>query len=654
MSKLDEQMIRALAAQHAPGMENAIAALSMIESSKGAADAAYSPNKVGAIGPLQILSKQLGGKYGNFEQYAAPGMVDPMNPVDSTVAGIRMFSDLVNKHGMEGGVNAYFTGSPKPNPNRTDGLTTAGNYLAKFQREFTAAGGAGAGRGTSNPPMVNGILPGETGGMPTEVLRAANQSGGFATNPDGTVNSGSLPSMATPGFNPAANQPASGQRFDVPALLQRALDGITANAADNRKSIGTYGMDDKDPNSAAVAGGRNSGDNIKAMAQVFERNSGRFAGAGYEAQNPLERLGSMLFGGARDQMDFNRINGQLQAMQGALGGQQKLATSQQQLNNNAAEDVSKIAGIAAQAEARAQTVAAQKERTAALTQQAAAKAEQGAGVDKLLQEAATKLGMQIPAGVKPSDYAKVLGPETLSVLQSVAAGGSIAANPVDAAMALDNPALPPALRQMGEPLAAYVNAAANSNEFKKQVAAARLIPGDKASEATKQQMLRRFVAERMDNASKGGGTGFTGTAKVTNPYDNYGAGLRGEFAKRGLPDPADNLGALNTLLKSNLPSAEVAKVYKDSVTSNRFELFGAPKQTGVFWQDKAINGGKALDLTLPQNIELLRNAQYAAAKTQTEAPGLFKSLADLFGKTPGANAPVIGAGGAAFGIYPKP
>lgn len=634
-NKLDEAMIRALAAQHAPGMENAITALSLLESSKGQADAAYQPNKVGAIGPLQILSKQLGGKYGNFEQYSAADMKDPMNPVHSTVAGIRMFADLVNKHGMDGGVNAYFTGSPTPKPTRTDGLTTAANYLAKFKAAMTPE--AGAGRGNVQPPMVNGILPGETGGMPTEVLRTANQSGGFATNPDGTVgSSGSLPPLATPGFNPAASQSAPG-KFDVPALLQRAVDAIAGNAVDNRKSMGTYGMDDKDPNSAAVVGGRNSGDNIKAMAGVFDRSNGRFSGPTYDAQNPLERLASMWFGGARDQMDFNRINGQIQAMQGALGGQQKLAGGQQQLNNNATEDVTKIVGIAAQAEAREQATAAQLERTKLLAQQSQAKADATAGVDKLLQDAATKLGMTIPQGVKPSDYAKVLGPETLSVLQSVAAGGSIAANPVDAVRALSNPSLPTNLRESGAPLAAYVNAASQSKEFQAVLKGAKLEAMElEQAEAVRQQLLSQFVTTKLGDASKGGGVGFTDSkgGKIANPYDNYGGGLRAQMTTKGLPDPADNLTALNTLLKSNLPAAEVAAMYRSAIANNKYDLFGAPKQSGVFWQDKAINGGKALDLTLPQNIELLRNANIAAARAQQESPGLFDSLSDLFGTKP--------------------
>lgn len=661
--KLDEAMIRELATQYAPGRENAIAALSLLESSKGAADAAYVPNKVGAIGPLQILSKQLGGKYGNFEQYAEPGMQDPMNPVHSTIAGIKMFNDLLNKHeskyGIDGAVNAYFTGTPTPKATRTDGLTTAGDYLTKFKAAMTPE--AGAGRGSTQPAMVNGILPGETGGMPNSILKEANASAGFATQPNGQVSAGALPDLATPGFNPAASQPG-GSRFDVPTLLQRALTAISGNAADNRKSMGTYGMDDKDPNSAAVAGGRNSGDNIKAMAQVFERNSGRFAGATYDSQNPLERLGSMFFGGARDQMDFNRINGQLTAMQGALGGQQKLAQGQQTLNNGASEDVAKIAQIAAQAEARDQAIAAQRERNKMLADNNKAKIDATSGVDKLLQDAATKLGMTIPAGVKPSDYAKVLGPETLSVLQSVAAGGSIAANPVDAVSALANPSLPANLRESGAPLAAYVNAASQSKEFQAVLKGAKLEALEpRQAAAMRQQLLTNFVQQKLGDASKGGGSGITDSkgGKLANPYDNYGGGMRAQLSAKGLPDAGDNVTVLNTLLKSNLPAAEVASMYKQAVAGNKFDLFGAPKQNGVFWQDKAVNGGKALDLTLPQNIDLLRSANIAAAKTQTEAPGLFKSLADLFGTRPGdANAsistPVVGPGGAAFGVYPNP
>jgi hypothetical protein len=609
-TRLDQAAIKALASQYAPGMENAIAALSMIESSGGLNEAAYKPNKVGAIGPLQILSKQLGGKYGNFEQYAAPGMTDPLNPTHSTVAGIRMFAELMKKNegkaGQDGAVLEYFTGTPTPNPNRTDGLTTAANYLQKFNR---ALNGGGAGRGFVNPPMVNGILPGETGGMPDAVLREAN-----------------LPALATPGINPAASS------LDVPALLRRAIEGVSANASANRKSMGTFGVDDQQADSAVVAGGDSTAGNIKAMADIFARSNARFSGEGFDAKNPLERLVDQVFGGFKDKAAFKRAQGQLTAMQAALGGQQKLAGNQQTLNAGTAEDITKLAGIAAQLEGREQAAAASVERAQLLADSRKEvqqlKTGQVSGVDKLLQDAATRLGMTIPQGVKPSEYAKVLGPETLAVLQSVAAGGSIAANPVDATFALDNPSLPASVRAQGEPIAAFVNAAANSPEFKKQLKG--YIPGDKASEAMRQQQLKRFVQQSLGEVSKGGAAGFTLPKGVSNPYDNYGGGLRAEFAKRNLPDPSDNISALNTLIKSQLPDAEIAAIYKSAIASNQFDLFGAPKQQAVFWKDSNVNGGKALDLTLPQNISLLRAANIAAARKQAEAPAAFYSLETMF------------------------
>lgn len=133
--RITREQIAQLAGQYAPGLESAIDAIAGIESTHGENLAAYRANSVGAIGPMQILSKKLGAKYGNFEQYAAPGMTDPNNPVHATVAGIRMYADLARKNGgnLDAATNEYFTGSPNPAPGRTDGLTTAAGYLQKFR-----------------------------------------------------------------------------------------------------------------------------------------------------------------------------------------------------------------------------------------------------------------------------------------------------------------------------------------------------------------------------------------------------------------------------------------------------------------------------------------------------------------------------------------
>lgn len=133
-AQLSREEIRALAEKYAPDYANEIDALSGVESSYGANPAAYAPNGDKAIGPLQIISKGLGGKYGNFERYAVDGMNDPTNPVHSTVAGIRMFSDLAkkNKGNVEAAVNEYFTGVPNPPDSRRDSNISVAQYRDKF------------------------------------------------------------------------------------------------------------------------------------------------------------------------------------------------------------------------------------------------------------------------------------------------------------------------------------------------------------------------------------------------------------------------------------------------------------------------------------------------------------------------------------------
>jgi hypothetical protein len=107
--------------------------LAVLESSSGRADTSK-PNTVGAIGPLQILSKQLGAKYAVFEQYADKDKQDPRNPEHNVKAAVNFGTHLLKKYGNEqDAVLSYLAGSPK-NAHRKDRVTgiTGTQYLAKY------------------------------------------------------------------------------------------------------------------------------------------------------------------------------------------------------------------------------------------------------------------------------------------------------------------------------------------------------------------------------------------------------------------------------------------------------------------------------------------------------------------------------------------
>ena len=112
--KLTEDDIYNLAQQYAPGLEPLVMSVSKLEGGHG--KAGYGVNSDGVTSPMQIRSKELGGKYPMFETYAAPGKTDPRNPEHGTIAGIRLLSDLYNKHydthGLGGVASAYFSGQP--------------------------------------------------------------------------------------------------------------------------------------------------------------------------------------------------------------------------------------------------------------------------------------------------------------------------------------------------------------------------------------------------------------------------------------------------------------------------------------------------------------------------------------------------------------
>lgn len=112
--KLTEDDIFNLAQEYAPGLEPLVMAISKLEGGHG--KAGYGVNSDGVTSPMQIMSKELGGKYPVFETYAAPGKTDPRNPEHGTIAGIRLLAELhknhYDKHGIGGVASAYFSGKP--------------------------------------------------------------------------------------------------------------------------------------------------------------------------------------------------------------------------------------------------------------------------------------------------------------------------------------------------------------------------------------------------------------------------------------------------------------------------------------------------------------------------------------------------------------
>ena len=143
--KLTRDDIYNLAHKHAPGLENLVMAFSKLEGADGKSAASYKPKANGVVGPLQVMSKQLGGKSGTFEAYAAPGMTDPLNPEHATVAGVRFLKDLYDKHyaktGLDGVAAAYFSGRTDTPNYVSDGKTTVGQYKQIIRDNLTSLGG---------------------------------------------------------------------------------------------------------------------------------------------------------------------------------------------------------------------------------------------------------------------------------------------------------------------------------------------------------------------------------------------------------------------------------------------------------------------------------------------------------------------------------
>lgn len=137
VQQLTREQLQAIANQYAPNNPRAMMGIFGIESGYGANPRAYQASKLGIIGPGQIMSKQLGAKYGNFEQYAAPGMQNPLDPMHSAAAAARMYNDLLRKYkDPRIAAYVYHSGTPNPSPKRSDGGMTTIAYGDNLMRRM--------------------------------------------------------------------------------------------------------------------------------------------------------------------------------------------------------------------------------------------------------------------------------------------------------------------------------------------------------------------------------------------------------------------------------------------------------------------------------------------------------------------------------------
>ena len=650
------EQLAEIANRVSPEYATRLLALAGKESTFGKNPAAYKPNMVGAIGPMQILSSQLGGKYGNFEKYAAPGKTDPLNPLHAAEAGMRMAVDFFKTKGVDQGTMDYLGRGKK------DALgTTPAGYLQ-------------------------------------DVNALENQ---VKTR----LQKGAPPTMTTPTTQKSVE--------DTVALLQDpAYRAVMENAAqlsavsDATAAAGAYNLGPTSPLGGAIeASARLLAENQQRQQQRFQENP---------EQSFLERAFSRIVGGFGDAMFAADANEKLKTAtaaqtaianlsnnekQGALLAAQPLAVTAQSLRDllgytqPTANARMQVAEQARQADVQAgfqnrqvgvqerqiglqeqiqPLKLAEQQMANAISQERLDLAKgqvatQRASVQQF-KEAAKQIGITLPDVVSVDDYAKQLSPQVYTAIASVTSTGALGADPQSAIA-----------QSRLIPGAVNPQQSAGWSEF---IASNQLSPAEQATvlkqfgltamskDSDKQAALAKVVQDRTRQRIVDASSSGTGAGWATNPYrwdakdfKAYGSDPRLVAIPgwAGVAAAAANGGNITTktavsLLTQGKPldqaTEAVVQAFRTIVNLNnaevrKFKLMGAPAQ-------KSYKAGQ-FDLTDPANAQLyittLRREQQMMEKYRAENPfsSRMDALRNLVGMDPTKGISGVGVNPQAVG-----
>ena len=643
------EQLAEIANRVSPEYATRLLALAGKESTFGKNPAAYKPNAFGAIGPMQILSSQLGGKYGNFEKYAAPGKTNPLDPLHAAEAGMRMAVDLFKTKGVDRGTMDYLGRGKK------DALgTTPAGYL-----------------------------------QDVNALEAQVR---------GRLQKGAPQTMITPTTQKSVE--------DTVALLQDpAYRAVMENAAqlsaisDATAAAGAYSLGPTSPLGSAIeASARLLAENQQRQQQRFQENP---------EQSFLERAFSRIVGGFGDSMFAADANEKLKTAtaaqtavanlsnnekQGAALAAQPLAVTAQALREllgytqPTANARMQVAEQARQADVQAglqnrqiglqeqiQPLKLAEQQTAnAISQERLDLAKgqvaaQRASVQQF-KDAAKQIGITLPDVVSVDDYAKQLSPQVYAAIAGVTSTGALGADPQSAlaqSRLIPGSVTPQQSAGWSEFIAGNQLSAAEQAATLKQLGLTSL-SADKDKQAALAKVAQDRTRQRIVDASSSG----VGAGWVTNPYrwdakdfKAYGSDPRLVAIPgwAGVAAAAANGGNITTktavsLLTQGKPldqaTEAVVQAFRTIVNLNnaevrKFKLMGAPAQ-------KSYKAG-AFDLTDPANAQLyittLRREQQMMEKYRAENPfsSRMDALRNLVGMDPTKGISGVGVNPQAVG-----
>ena len=594
---LSPQEVDALVAAKAqsPELEKVMKAVLMRESNYGQNPAAYVANKAGGvIGIGQIQSKQVGGKYNNFENYADAGQTDINNPIHTANAALNMIADKWNKSkgNTQQFVNEYFGRAAKDKL----GGTNIG-YVQAINNAL--ANGVSTPTGNS---AFQGVTAG-TVGIPPSALGAVEGYNKRLIEAAQKVADNNLASVNNFNWNPNTKD-SSAQRFGK--TVSNNTDALSQLYDTNMKEMQAFTNPTADTYLGRV------GDKLGAMWNVsgntlteryLKRAEANQSATGKAMTEQVLNMQNAMKGTVIDPTAFDKAANNLQQQQ-----QVDTQTYNAVANNLNTQEQNRITE--------------EKVKAATNTNPAGL----GSTDDATLANAARSLGIQLPEDMKTSDIKAVLG-DKLPTVQAVAANnGKLGSDPYTAVKVAQMPGVNPEVLMAAQPHIAFQQQVlANAN----LVPPGSMISGEgkvvpnpmatkeslAAEQAAYDAKARAIVIKAYEDAANGTPNALL-KGVTANPYSAMRSGADVKTLANGLPLPkgisveeVGTLGAetfINKAVSAGATSLEIANFYKGlSANVNKdikFDIFAAKQPTGSF-KVKLKGVDNSIDLATPAGVE---------------------------------------------------
>ena len=628
---LSPQEIDALVAAKAqsPEMEKVMKAVLQRESNYGQNPAAYVANKAGGvIGIGQIQSKQVGGKYNNFENYADAGQTDIRNPIHTANAALNMIADKWNKSkgNTQQFVNEYFGRAAKDKL----GGTNIG-YVQAINKAI--ANGVSTPTGNS---AFQGVV-----GIPRSALSDVKSYNSQIVQAAQKIADNNLAAVNNFNWNPNTTD-SSAQRFGK--TVSNNTDALSQLYDTNMREMQAFTNPTADTYLGRV------GDKLGAMWNVSGNTlTEKYLKRAEASQSSTGKAMAEQVANMKSVLDGTVINPAL--LDKAAGN----LTQQQQVDNQTYNAVTGNANTQQQLKQQLDIATMQneteKDKVAAAVAKQKANGVTGNPDDSSLVKAARSLGIELPEGMKTSDIKATLG-DKLQTVQAVAANnGTLGSDPYTAVKVAQMPGVSPEVLMAAQPHIAFQKQVLDNAKLPppgmmvdkdgkfvaNPVATKESIAAEQASYDAK---ARAIVIKAYEDAANGAKNPYLKNV-TANPYSAMRRGEEIKTLANGLPLPkgiepseVGTLGAERFIRKaseSGATSLEIANFYKGLSTNVskgiKFDIFAAPKATGSF-KVKLKGIDNSIDLATPAGVEQFKAIVAAGNVQRADNKSFWGALGD--------------------------